>query len=436
MKMTMNTGHGNGLEDRVGETKVEGETAEKPTYDKEWKITLTVMFTAQFLSIVGFAFVLPFIPFFIRELGITDEHLLPIWAGILAAAASLLMTIFSPIWGWLSDRYGRKIMVERAMFAGALITMATGMVTDVYQLLVLRLLTGAATGTISASLSLVSAAVPKDRLGFSLGLMQVAVFLGMTLGPWLGGLLADDFGYRYTFIIGGVILLAGGILVLAGAREDFTRPSGAALKQSGSLRGLLSYPGFTTMLAVFFLFNFSVFVAMPIFPLFIEAVGNLTTHVASTTGLLFAISGAAAAVSAAGIGYLSDRIGYKKLLIVHLILSGILWVFHALANTIAQLMVIRLLYGLAAGGIIPTMNALVGILMPRESYGKTYGLTSSMTCLGMTGGPLIGGVMASYLGYRWSFIFISVVLIVVVFPVASRVRTSVKTAHGGAAESI
>ena len=402
---------------------VKGEAVENASSDREWKTTLSVMFTAQLLSIVGFAFVLPFIPFYIRELGMTDERLVPIWAGILAAAASLVMTIFSPLWGWLSDRYGRKIMVERAMFAGAVITMATGMVSDVYQLLVLRLLTGAATGTISASVSLVSAAVPRDRLGFSLGLMQVAVFLGMTLGPWVGGLLADAFGYRYTFIAGGMILLAGGILVMVGAKEKFIRPSDAALKKSGSLASLLTYPGFTSMLAVFFLFNFSVFVAMPILPLFIEAVGNLTVRVASTTGLLFAISGAAAAVSAACIGYLSDRMGYKKVLIVHLILSGVFWIFHVLANSITQLMVIRLFYGLAAGGIVPTMNALVGVLMPREVYGRAYGLTSSVTCLGMTVGPLAGGIMASFMGYRWPFVFVSVVLILVVFPVASRVRT-------------
>jgi DHA1 family multidrug resistance protein-like MFS transporter len=160
---------------------------------------------------------------------------------------------------------------------------------------------------------------------------------------------------------------------------------------------------------------------MPIFPLFIEAVGHLTERVASTTGLLFAISGAAAAVSAACIGYLSDRIGYKRVLIIHLILSGVLWIFHALTNSIVQLMVIRLLYGLAAGGIVPTLNAIVGVLMPRDVYGRAFGLTSSTTCLGMTLGPLVGGIMASYMGYRWPFVFVSVVLVLVVFPVASRV---------------
>jgi len=388
-----------------------------------WRSTLYVMFVAQLLSIVGFSFVLPFIPFYIREIGVTDEKLVPVWAGILGAASSLTMTIFSPIWGWLSDRYGRKLMVERAMFAGAVITMVMGMVGNVYQLLVLRLLTGAFTGTISASISLVSSVLPGAKLGFGLGLMQVAVFLGMTLGPWIGGMIADIVGYRLTFIAGGAILLMGGILVMTGAKEKFVRPSAASLKQSGSMRAIIALPGFASLMAVFFLFNFSIHIAIPILPLFIEQVGNLKTRVASTTGLMFAVTGATASISAAGIGYLSDRKGHKRVLVINLLITGIMWIAHALAQSIQQLLVIRIIFGLAAGGNLPTMNALVGKLTPRESYGKAYGLTASMASLGMTLGPLAGGIMASYMGFRWPFVVVSLLLSLVVIPVILSVRT-------------
>ena len=388
-----------------------------------WRSTLYVMFVAQLLSIVGFSFVLPFIPFYIREIGVTDEKLVPVWAGILGAASSLTMTIFSPIWGWLSDRYGRKLMVERAMFAGAVITMVMGLVGNVYQLLVLRLLTGAFTGTISASISLVSSVLPGAKLGFGLGLMQVAVFLGMTLGPWIGGMIADIVGYRLTFIAGGAILLMGGILVMTGAQEKFVRPSAASLKQSGSMRAIIALPGFASLMAVFFLFNFSIHIAIPILPLFIEQVGNLKTRVASTTGLMFAVTGATASISAAGIGYLSDRKGHKRVLVINLLITGIMWIAHALAQSIQQLLVIRIIFGLAAGGNLPTMNALVGKLTPRESYGKAYGLTASMASLGMTLGPLAGGIMASYMGFRWPFVVVSLLLSLVVIPVILSVRT-------------
>jgi DHA1 family multidrug resistance protein-like MFS transporter len=387
-----------------------------------WKVTLAVMFIGQLLSMIGFAFVLPFIPFYIRELGVTDERLVPIWAGAVAASSSLVMTIFSPIWGWLADRYGRKIMVERAMFGGAILTIALAMISNVYQLLFLRMLAGATTGTIAASLSMVSTIVPRYRLGFSLGLMQVAVFLGMTLGPWIGGLLADAVGYRYTFIAGGIILLSGGILVLVGAKESFTRPTAASLEKQGSLKSLLAVPGFIVMMAVFFLFHFSSNIPMPIFPLFIETMTAVKAKVASTTGLLFAVSGGAAALAAGGIGYLSDKKGYRQILVICLILTALTYLFQGIAQNISQMLMIRICFGLAAGGIIPTMNALVGNIIPHDSYGKAFGMTASMTCLGMAVGPLVGGFMASYLGYRWPFILVSIALMAIVLPVVLRVR--------------
>jgi MFS transporter, DHA1 family, multidrug resistance protein len=388
-----------------------------------WQLTLYIMFAAQLLSMIGFAFVLPFLPFYIRELGITDEHLVPVWAGVMAASGSLVMAFFSPLWGLLADRYGRKIMVERAMFGGAIITFAMGLVSNVWQLLFLRLLSGATAGTISASIALVSTVVPKQRLGYALGLMQVAVFLGMTLGPWIGGVMADIIGYRSTFMAGGAILMLGGALVLFGTREWFSRPSEETLAKGGLLFSLLSYGGFPTILALFFFFHFTVHFVAPILPLFIETMCDPARGgVASTTGMLFAISGGMAALSAGGIGYLSDRIGYKRVLLFHLLLTAVSMLLHGAAQGILHLVLLRILYGLAAGGILPTMNALVGRLIPPDSYGKAYGLTSSMTALGMAAGPLLGGIMASAWGYRWPFVFVGSLMIAVTLPLLLSIR--------------
>ena len=394
-----------------------------PERGQPWQKTLYIMFAAQLLSIIGFAFVLPFLPFYIRELGVTDERLVPVWAGVQAASASLVMAFFSPLWGWLADRYGRKIMVERAMFGGAVITFAMGLVGNVWQLLFLRLLSGATTGTISASIAMISTIVPKQKLGYSLGLMQVAVFLGMTLGPWIGGLLADAVGYRLTFMIGGGILLVGGALVLVGARERFIRPSEEALGKNGRLFSLLAYGGFPAMLAIFFFFHFTIYFVMPILPLFIETmIDPRQGGVASTTGLLFSVSGGAAALAAGGIGYLSDRSGYKTILMISLFLTAFSILLHGAAQSVAHLVLLRILYGLAAGGILPTMNALVGRLLPPDSYGKAYGLTSSMTCLGMAAGPFFGGILAAWWGYRWPFVFVGALMISVVLPAVLSIR--------------
>ncbi|MDX9821315.1 MAG: MFS transporter [Syntrophales bacterium] len=395
-------------------------TTSPPPNGQPWQMTLYIMFTAQLLSMIGFAIPLPFLPFYVRELGIT-ERLVAYWSGILMASGSLVMVFFSPLWGWIADRYGRKPMVERAMFGGAVITFAMGLVANVQQLLGLRLLSGAMTGTIPASIALVSTTVPARRLGYALGLMQVAVYLGLTLGPWIGGLLADAAGYRLTFKIGGGVLLAGGLLVLFGARERFCRPPETALQKSDRMASLLQCSGFPAMLALFFFFNCSVHFVVPVLPLFIESLCEPgCADVASTTGMLLAVSGGTSALSAGGIGYLGDRIGHKRVLTASLVLATASLVLHGLAQSIAQLVWLRIFYGLAVGGILPAMNALVGQLVPPASYGKAYGVVSSMICLGMAAGPFLGGIMASAWGYRWPFAAVGAI-VALSLPILTRV---------------
>jgi len=139
-----------------------------------------------------------------------------------------------------------------------------------------------------------------------------------------------------------VILFIGGCLILFGTQERFVRPSEAAFRATGRLLSILDSKGFPAMLALFFVFNVSVNFVAPILPLFIETMCVPGQEgVASTTGLLFAISGAAAAVAAGGIGFLSDRLGYKRILLFHLSLLAAGMLLHGVAQSIFQLALLR-----------------------------------------------------------------------------------------------
>lgn len=387
-----------------------------------WQRTLYAAWLAQLIAIVGFSFVMPFIPFYIRELGVTDEQAVPIWSGILVTAPGLIFAIFAPIWGTVADRYGRKLMVERAMFGGAVLLSLMGLVSNVYQLLALRLLQGMVTGTVAASVALVSSVTPSARLGYSLGLMQTAVFVGASVGPWLGGMSADHFGYRTTFYTAGGLLFVGGCLVYAGVRERFSRPTPDMVKANGTLRAIARHRGFPTMLAVFFFVNLAGTIVAPIFPLFVEKLASPGAKVASTTGLILAVSGFVAAISAASIGRLGDKIGHKKTLVSCTLLSGIFCIPQAIAQSVGQLLGLRALFGLAAGGTGPTVNAIIAKIAPRNSYGKAYGLTTSVSALGGSIGPLLGGLAAAWLGLRVPFVIMGVLLIAVALVVALRVK--------------
>ncbi len=397
--------------------------------DPRWRVTLYTTWLAQLGAMMAFSFVMPFIPFYVRdELGVRDPRVLPIWCGALVTGSGVVMSLVAPIWGTVADRYGRKMMVQRAMFGGAVILSAMSRVHTVQQLLALRMLQGGFTGTVSASVALVSSVVPAAQLGFSLGLMQMAVSAGASLGPLLGGVAAEQWGTRNSFLVTGGLLLVAGALVRFGARERFQRPVPGAAERSLSARDLFRSRTFLTLLVVYSMLNLSLSFPGEIFPLFVERVIGNSRGAASATGLLIAVSGLAAAVAAALAGRLSDRYGYKKVLVICVTVVGLLSFNHLWVWNLGQLLVLRALIGLASGGMVPSMNAMIASLVPRRSLGKAYGFTTTASSLGWAGGPLFGGLAASVVGLRLPFAFTGVMLLAMAFLAYRFIRTTPVTA--------
>jgi len=379
-----------------------------------WRVTLYTTWVAQVFAIVGFSFVMPFMPFYIRDLGVTDPKLVALWAGLLGSGSGITMALAGPVWGWVADRYGRKLMVQRAMFGGAIILALMGLARNVHELFGLRVLQGAITGTVPASVALVSSVVPKARLGFSLGLMQTAVFSGSAIGPYLGGIVADHFGYRVPFGVTGALLFTGGMLVLFGAKERFVRPTSEAGEQPLRLREVLAIPGLLPLLCVFLLMHHINSLVMPIFPLYVEDIMGEPGAAASETGLIIAVTGIAAAFSSVAVGRLSDRFGHKRMLIVCTAVSGLMCLPQAAAQSVGQLLVLRAIFGLGAGGMFPAMNAMVAGIVPRRSLGQAYGLTTTFSAAGWAIGPALGGWVASQVGYRVPFLIVGVLLLALI----------------------
>jgi len=390
-----------------------------------WRVTLSAMWFAQLSCIMGFSFVMPFIPFFVRELGVSGR-MVPVWAGLTASAAGITMSIMGPIWGYLADRHGRKLMVVRAMLGGSVVLGLMGLARNVYELLALRVLQGSITGTVPASIALVASVVPQQRLGFSLGLMQMAVFSGGSVGPYVGGMVADRYGYRLPFAVTAALLFSGGLLVLFGARERFKPPPPEERRGGAPLRLLLRTPGILGLLSLFFLLNLSNSLVMPIFPLFVEEIVKSPQRAASQTGLLLAVTGIASAFAAIVAGRLSDRAGHKVTLVTCTVLTGLLCFPHYSARTVAQLLVLRVLFGLAAGGMLPSMNALVANTVPRSSVGQAYGFTTTASAIGWAMGPALGGWAASAFGYRLPFLIMGSSLLIV----AAVAQRSVRAPRG------
>jgi len=235
-----------------------------------WKKTFYIMWLAQFCSIMGFSFVLPFMPLYVRELGVSGDANVAWWAGLASSATGFSLMFFSPIWGHLADHYGRKPMVLRSMFGGAVVLALMGLSRNVTDLVILRAIQGALTGTVTATVALVASVVPAHRAGFALGMMQAAVFAGGSIGPLLGGEMWDRFGPQAPFLMAGAVLALGGLVVKFAVVEDFTRHPASEKHRRGSFREVFTAAGFLAAALVIFQIQFANMVRQPVFVLFIE----------------------------------------------------------------------------------------------------------------------------------------------------------------------
>jgi DHA1 family multidrug resistance protein-like MFS transporter len=317
-------------------------------------------------------------------------------------------------------------MLERAIFAAAVMIFLMGLVSNVQQLLVVRVIQGAFTGTMAAATTLVATTTPREKAGYALGLIQFAIYAGRSIGPLIGGLIADYAGYRPTFVFTSATLFVAGLCVVAFVREDFQRESDDEKRPRGSLRDRLrSFLGSPQLLAVI---GVSMCVRAaeasisPILPLFIQTLLADSDRIASVAGTISAVGAVMSGLAAVTAGRQVDKYGYKQVLILCTVVSAVLLVPHALVREIWQLVVLRALVGVCVGGTFPVVNAAIAALAERKRQGAVYGFNASASAIGRAWGPMLGAAVATAFGFRAVFIATAVLYGLMSIGVVSVVR--------------
>jgi DHA1 family multidrug resistance protein-like MFS transporter len=365
-----------------------------------WQKNLYVMFVAEFIVIMGFSFVVPFMPLFVQELGKFDGNEAALWSGIAIGISGISLFLSGPFWGIIADRWGRKPMVLRAMFGSAIVLILAGLSPNVYFFVVLRFIQGLLSGTVPAASALVTASTPRNKTAFAMGLLMVAVFTGNTIGPSFGGFVADMLGFRATFFIAGALLLSGGLLVLLLVKEKFERPPQVA--SFGSIWHLIGARYMLPLLATICVTGMAGQVVQPIISLYMKEL-NPAGAVATSAGLAFALMGLIAAASSIVAGRLSGRVSLRKILIVSCLGTALLYLLPIWAQNATQLIILVGITGLLQGGTVTSTASLIGLSLPVSQQGIAYGLSQSATSLGNGLGPIIGGSLASFIGLRYVF---------------------------------
>lgn len=380
---------------------------------EQWRKNMYVLWLGQFLVMAGMTMIIPFLPLYIQELGVTDEKSVKVWAAFIYAANFLTAAVFSPIWGRLADRYGRKIMVLRSGYLMAVIIMLFGFATNVYQVLALRLLNGMISGFTPSGISIVASSAPKDKVGYALGFLQSGAVAGTIMGPLIGGLMVEWFGFRTIFNVTGLLLFAATTLVLFLVKESF-KPDLTEDKGSmgADLRSVFQIRQVPSFFAVTFIIQFSLLSSMPLLPLFVQELQPGGSYIALLAGLVGAVTGLANMLFSPRLGRLGDRIGSEKVLLFCMLGASLVFIPHAFVTALWQLYLLRFMLGIAIGGLNPSVNALLRRSIPQAMVSRVYGFNTTFTCLGNLAGPLIGGLLATKYGIQGVFVMSSAFLLV------------------------
>ncbi|MDH6369386.1 DHA1 family multidrug resistance protein-like MFS transporter [Paenibacillus sp. PastF-3] len=377
-----------------------------------WKRNLIVCWFGMFVTGVGMSQIAPVLPLYIKHLGVDNADYIAQFSGIAFGITFIVSAIFSPIWGLAADRFGRKPMLLRASLGMAIVISCMGFAPNVYVLIALRLLQGTITGYSTACTTLIATQTDKEHAGYALGTLSTASIAGALLGPTIGGFIAESLGLQSSFFVTGGLMLVAFITTALFVKESFHREDKKTLSIKEVWSSVPEKSLTLTLFVTFFILTVALYSVEPIITVYVTQLSKSASHVALLAGMTFSASGLANIIAAPRLGKLSDRIGAQKVILVALIAAGLLFIPQAFVQNPWQLMGLRFLLGLAAGGLIPSVNILVKKITPDALIGRVFGFNMSAGYLGTFAGSVLGGQVAAWFGIRDVFFVTSVLLLI------------------------
>ena len=372
-------------------------------------ITLCIV---GFASNASFGLLFPALPYYAEGMGASPSEV-----GLTVAGYSYATAIALIHFGMLSDKVGHRRMLVVGLVLYTLVPLFYPLANNLAQLGLVRAFHGLACAAFfPAATALVLGSSTQKRWGEALGWLTTATQSALVLGPALGGLLLNHYGFKAVFYSCGVIPLLGLIFILF--RLAAIQPEGARAAISNGSRSWLRQPAvFAGLLAPFF-FTVGSGTILVFMPLYSQDLG---INEAGAGIIIAAVYIGSTLLRVPG-GKLSDKIGRRLVMLLGLVISGVAIVLVSLANFYFALIAMAIFYGVGMGMAMPAAYALVADLTPPEMRGLTMGMTSSFLHAGLAIGPTVMGIVASMSNYSTMFRTCSLSLILGVIVVFGLTR--------------
>lgn len=368
-----------------------------------------ILWVGVLLCSSSYTMAVPFLPLFLFELGV-DDNSVNLWAGIVHSSAFLVGAIMAPVWGSLADKYGKRKMVIRAGLCLALIYGLIAFVQTPWQLIVVRMLHGLVGGFVPASMAIVASIAPKEKMGWSLGMMQAGTMTGGIMGPLFGGLLAEGFGQRMSFLIAAGLIFVAAIAVIIWVKEGNTVMPGKRQKMIEDLKYAVRSRTLLHLLLLLLVFQMCINMVQPLLTLHIANLRGSLEGAVLSSGFIFALIGIAGIVASPVWGRAGEKRGFAPILALCLGTAGVVAGMQYFVYELWLFTAVQFLFGLFMAGVAPTINTLVVNSTSEEFRGRSFGLTASANQFGAMIGPLLGGLLGLYLNIHWIFVATGVIM--------------------------
>lgn len=349
---------------------------------------------ANGIGYTGFTLVMPFLPLYIRELGVTDVAGIAWWTGLTLGATPAVTAISAPLWGRVGDRFGSKVLVLRSLGAFVIVKAAMGLVTAPWQLFALRALLGVFAGYGALTTSMAAESVPREQMASAIGTVQVAQRLGPAIGPVVGGLLAPLVGLRATFFVAAACYLVSVLLIAVVYREPRSRQARAKARGLVEVfRQLSSTPGFWMVFVVILGLQLVDRSFGPILPLYVERLVP-AAQVPVVAGVLFSIAAIFAAIGHRVAAPLLARFTSRALVVASSLFTALGLVVLVLVPSVTAFGVALAIAGAAIGVGMTAAFTTGGALLPPDAHATGFGLMMTASLIGLAVSPIVAGLIS------------------------------------------